>query len=193
MSRLRHLAFRRALLVLLVLLASGFAAACAFGCAGPDRAAARANVATVPETPRHAASPGEAARAILLRAIDGSPLTLAAGKVTLLVFWATWSAPDKQELIKVQELHARYGPARLSVIALSIDDEPSGLAEFATTYALHFPIAWDAAHRVAERYRIASDPTTYVIDRAGVIRFVHAGYHDGEAEVIASEIESLLR
>lgn len=94
---------------------------------------------------------------------------------------------------KLEELNVRFAAAGLAIVALSIDDEPKGLAEFAKTYGLRFPIGWDAGHRIAEVYRPASDPTTYVIDRSGIIRFVHAGYHDGEAEIIASEVESLRR
>jgi peroxiredoxin len=136
---------------------------------------------------------GQAAPPVSLKTIDGAPLSLARGKVTVLVFWATWSVPDKRELIKLEELNVRFAAAGLAIVALSIDDEPKGLAEFAKTYRLRFPIGWDAGHRIAEVYRPTSDPTTYVIDRSGIIRFVHAGYHDGEAEIIASEVESLQR
>lgn len=120
-------------------------------------------------------------------------MSLARGKVTLVVFWATWSAPDKQELLKIEEISRRYGNATLAILALCIDDEPTSIAEFTKAYGLRFPIGWDAEHRLASIYRPWADPTTYVIDRDGIIRFVHSGYHDGEAETIASEIESLAR
>ena len=167
--------------------------AASFGCGGADRTNARVPRAIDSETPSHAPTAGDAAPAFSLRAIDGAPLTLKRGQVTLLVFWATWSEPDKRELIQLQGLQTRFGASTLSVLALSIDDEPSGLAEFARTYGLKFPIAWDEGHRVSTMLRVSLDPTTYVIDRSGIIRFVHGGYHDGEAEQIASEIESLLR
>jgi peroxiredoxin len=147
---------------------------------------------TAAEEPARGPGVGERAPALSLTSIEGAPMSLARGKVTLIVFWATWSAPDKQELIKIEELSRRYGGAALAILALSIDDEPASLAEFAKTYGLHFPIGWDAGHRLASIYRPWADPTTYVVDRDGVIRFVHPGYHDGEAETISSEIASLL-
>ncbi len=113
--------------------------------------------------------------------------------MTLLVFWATWSEPDKKAIIKLQELYARLGPEKLGVVALSIDDEPTPLAEFAKTYALRFPIGWDARRKLATTFQVTTDPTTYVIDRSGIVHFIHRGYHDGEMEVIASEVESLMR
>src|SRR3954454_12718839 len=74
---------------------------------------------------------GDSAPPIAIKGIDGRPLSLTPGKVTLIVFWATWSEPDKRGLIDLQKF---YAPAKFAVIALSIDDEPSGLAEFAKTY-----------------------------------------------------------
>ena len=178
--------------------ASAFVVAvCLLACSGGRRAAVRAPAADATDTENqqapHAAAVGDRPPPIAVRAIDGTPLTLATGKVTLLVFWATWSEPDKKELIQVERMVARFGTEKLAVIALSIDDEADRIAEFAQTYGLRFPIAWDAGHRFAATYRVASDPSTYVIDRSGIIRFVHSGYHDEEAAEIAAEIESLTR
>ena len=44
----------------------------------------------------------------------------------------------------------------------------------------------------ANRFVIANDPTTFIIDRSGDVRFIHSGYRDGEIEDIAREVESLL-
>lgn len=171
----------------LLLLAIG-----SLACSG---AAARAPGPEAPreEAPPHAVAVGERPPPIRVRSITGAPLDLATGKVTLLVFWATWSEPDKRELVELQKLYTHFGAGNLAIVALSIDDEAERLAEFARTYGLTFPIAWDAGHRFAATYRVATDPSTYVIDRKGVIRFIHTGYHDGEAETIASEVEALAR
>ena len=37
-----------------------------------------------------------------------------------------------------------------------------------------------------------SMPSTYIVDKDGVIRFVHQGYHDGEEAEIEREVRSLL-
>lgn len=75
---------------------------------------------------------------------------------------------------------------------MSIDDESAQLAELAKTYGVRFPIVWEADRRTTLKYRPATDPATYVIDREGIIRYRHAGYHDGEAEAIEDEAKSLL-
>jgi cytochrome c biogenesis protein CcmG/thiol:disulfide interchange protein DsbE len=160
------------------------------GSPAASTSAPRAGPAT--EEPARGPGVGERAPALSLTSIEGAPMSLVRGKVTLVVFWATWSAPDKQELIKLEEISRRYGSANLAILALSVDDAAALLPEFAKTYGLRFSIGWDAGHRIASIYRPGSDPTTYVVDGDGIIRFVHFGYHDGEAETIASEIASLV-
>lgn len=188
---MRQLALASAAMRLLLSLV--LSATIALGCAAPARPEAQAPVAAPRAEPAPGPGVGQLAPRISTKSIDGAPLTFVPGKVTLVVFWATWSEPDKKELIKLQELYLRHGPAILAVIALSVDDEPTHLAEFAKTYGLRFPIGWDAERRIAAVYRPATDPATYVVDRAGIIRFVHHGYHDGEAEEISSEVASLAR
>jgi hypothetical protein len=36
-------------------------------------------------------------------------------------------------------------------------------------------------------------PTSFVVDQAGIVRFVHSGFHAGEEQEIESEINSLLK
>lgn len=136
---------------------------------------------------------GARAPAFSLVAVPGGErVSFPTGKVTLVVFWATWSEPDKKELIELQKILARNAAAGLVVIGVSVDDEDKQLAEFALTYGLRFPIVWDEGHAVANAYRPATDPSTYLVDAAGVIRHHHSGYHDGMAKEIEDEARALL-
>lgn len=169
------------------------AASALLGCTGAAKPADTPQASAVPAEAASAPGPGVGQKAppFAVKGVDGTLLALPNGKATILMFWATWSEPDKKELGKLQDVHLQLGPARVAVLALSVDDEPNALPAFAKTHALTFPIGWDAGHRIAGLYRPWAEPTTYVIDRAGVIRFIHSGYHDGEADVIAAEVASL--
>lgn len=122
----------------------------------------------------------------------GPPVALTAGKVNLVWFWATWSGPDKQAVPKIDTLRARYADRGLVISAVSVDDENRGLLEFIRESGGTYPAAWDEHHDIANLYQPGAEPTFYVIDRAGVVRFIEPGYHDGQAETMAHEIESLL-
>lgn len=115
-----------------------------------------------------------------------------AGKVTLVVFWATWSEPSKKMLVALEGVWQRKQARGLVIKAVCIDDEASYISEFQKTYGLTFPIEWDAEHRMATRYALPTSEAVYVVDRSGVVRFVHSGYHHDEDERIEAHVDSLL-
>jgi len=135
---------------------------------------------------------GARAPAFTLDTIDGTSVGIVPGKVNVVFFWATWSEPDKKSLPPLQALYEKHRAEGLTLLGISIDEEPKGVAEFVRTYGVRFPVAWDRGRVVAERYRPASEPTYYVIDHAGIVRFVNAGWHDGDDEIVKDQVASLL-
>jgi thiol-disulfide isomerase/thioredoxin len=114
------------------------------------------------------------------------------GRVTVLHFWATWCEPCKKTFPELDAIYRRHKDRGFSVLALSVDDESEQIGEFAKVYGASFPVGFDAGHTVTQAYRPISLPMTYVIDRGGVVQFVHAGFHDGEEAEIEREVTSLL-
>jgi thiol-disulfide isomerase/thioredoxin len=114
------------------------------------------------------------------------------GKVTILTFVATWNGPAKKSMPKLQEIHLQYAPRGLDVIAVFVDDTADYVREFGAQNGVRFPIAWDNAHALASKLGPDKMPTTYILDRNAVVRFIHGGYHDDEAAEIAREAASLL-
>ena len=107
-----------------------------------------------------------------------------AGKVAIVDFWATWCGPCKQSFPKLEEL-AKQNQGKVQVVGISVDDKSDGVADFAKSNGATFPIGWDDGHAIANRWKVDSMPTTYILDSSGTVRYIHAGYHDGEAETIA--------
>jgi peroxiredoxin len=79
------------------------------------------------------------------------------------------------------------------MIGISTDDDAHGIAEFAKQTGAKFPLAWDEGGAVARRYEPSTMPTCYILDRNGIVRFVHVGFHTGDEKQIEQEVESLLR
>ena len=114
------------------------------------------------------------------------------GKVTLVVFWATWSEPSKREAVKLEEVWRRKKDRAFTIKAWCIDDDAPALDDWRKTYGLTYPSEWDRDHRAAAVYGIPTSEAVYVVDRSGIVRFVHVGYHDQEEKEIEAEIDSLL-
>ena len=110
------------------------------------------------------------------------------GKVRLVDFWATWCEPCKESFPVYQGLAERYGNS-LEIIGISEDDEPDGIKAFAKETGVSFPLAWDEGQAVSKQYQPPTMPTSYVIDKHGIVRLVHAGFHGGDEAQIAAAIE----
>jgi len=138
---------------------------------------------------------GAAAPSFELEAADGKhkvSLSEHAGKVVVVDFWATWCAPCKQSFPAYQRLAQKFG-SKLTVIGISVDEDPAGIPQFAKETGAKFPLAWDDGQITSKSYRPSTMPTSFVIDQSGIVRFSHSGFHPGDERAIESEIESLLK
>lgn len=113
------------------------------------------------------------------------------GKVVLVDFWATWCGPCKASFPKYQALAQKYSDG-VAVIGIAEDDESDGIKAFAAETGATFPLAWDAQKSVAASYHPESMPTSFIVDKNGLVRFVHSGFRDGEEKEIETQIKSLM-
>jgi peroxiredoxin len=137
---------------------------------------------------------GKKAPSLAIQSLNGKgavSLSATTGKVTVVAFWATWCEPCKKSLTQLEELRSRSGGS-LEVIGISVDDSPSGVAEYAKAQGLSFPIAWDENRSLMFRWSVAAMPATFILDGKGRIRFVHEPEKNKDpAEVIAREVALL--
>jgi cytochrome c biogenesis protein CcmG, thiol:disulfide interchange protein DsbE len=116
------------------------------------------------------------------------------GKVVLVDFWGTFCEPCKKSFPKLQNLDARYEANGLRIVGISEDeaDDQDKIPGFAGSYGAKFALGWDEDKAIARSYKPDTMPTTFVIDRMGVVRYVHVGFHDGEELQMEKEIKGLL-
>jgi cytochrome c biogenesis protein CcmG, thiol:disulfide interchange protein DsbE len=126
--------------------------------------------------------------------LSGKKVDLAslAGKVVVVDFWATWCAPCKEELPVLQKLYAKYSAKGLVVVGVSVDKDPSNIKGFLAKLPMTFPIVHDAGQQVAGRYKPPRMPSSYIVDRKGIVRFVHGGFRADDAPVFEKQIVGLL-
>jgi len=144
-------------------------------------------------TPSGAVKVGDKAPTFSIDSMNGQgKASVVSGKVTIVDFWATWCEPCKKSFPKYQELYVKYKASGLEIAAVSVDDEKGEIPGFAKTHGAKFPVGWDNGKKLAGQYKPENMPTAYVIDKTGVVRFVHKGYHDGEEKELEKEIKGLL-
>ena len=170
-------------------LACALVALAAFGCGG--RAAGSSGPS---EAEAHHPLIGQIAPPFARERITGEGVVELAQfreRVVVVDFWATWCDPCKKSFPKLQELYAKYGTV-IEIVGISEDDDKSGITEFAATYSAKFPLVWDDGKKIAGKWQPKTIPATFVMDKSGVVRFAHLGYHDGEEAEIEKEVKSLL-
>lgn len=114
------------------------------------------------------------------------------GKVVLVDFWATWCEPCKKSFPKYEELNVKYKDSGLQIVAISEDDDKDGVPEFGSEHGAKFPIGWDEGKEIAEKWQPKSMPQAFIVDKKGVVRHAHLGYHDGDEDKLDGQIKKLL-
>lgn len=130
-----------------------------------------------------------------LRALNGPNLRLAEqrGKVVMVNFWATWCGPCRQEMPELEKLHKRYRASGFVMLGVNVDDDPAKAADLAARLGVTFPVLLDTDKAVSRRYDLATMPSTVIVDREGVVRFVHRGYLAGYEQRYEQQIKELLK
>ncbi len=116
------------------------------------------------------------------------------GKVVLLNLWATWCGPCVVEMPSIEALHRRLGPQGLHVIAISVDDpgNEDRIRSFVAQRGLTFEILNEGSGAIENAYQSPGIPSTFLIDRRGVIRMKVMGAADWDAPQRRAAIEAVL-
>lgn len=118
---------------------------------------------------------GKPAPAFSLITYDKRKVTFAElkGKVVVINHWATWCGPCKAEMPMMSAFHRRYRAAGFEIFGVTTEDSVPERKLKAVAAALSYPLV--RSFNGASYPVLDGVPTTYVIDRAGVVRFAKAG------------------
>ncbi len=115
-----------------------------------------------------------------LKDLDGNLVNLSdyRGQTVLMNFWATWCQVCKAEMPHVEKLYRNYkdqGVVVLSVNVTSQERNTQQVHSYVNKHDLSFPVVLDEAGQAANQYKVTAYPTTYLIDKSGVIRERYLG------------------
>jgi thiol-disulfide isomerase/thioredoxin len=120
-------------------------------------------------------------------------LTDLRGKVVLLDVWASWCAPCKQELPMLDDMSGRLRPKGIEILAVSVDENHEDAELFLKQARANWSIAFahDPEGKLTGALQPPKMPSSYLVDRSGVVRELNAGFTHDDAERIESSLVAL--
>lgn len=130
-----------------------------------------------------------------LKTLDGRNMKLSelAGNVVMINFWASWCAPCRVEMPKLNDLYNKYKDLGFVLLGVNVEQQEQPPRNFLKKRPVDFPILLDKGNDVSKQYNVIAMPTTVLVDRSGNMRYVHQGYKEGDEKKYRKMIKKLLR
>ncbi len=133
---------------------------------------------------------GDTPAARTLEDLQGNPVVVPSdfrGRVALLHFWAAWCPFCRPEMRVLQALSGKYGGKALVPCSINLGESREVALSYTRNLGLTYPVLLDPKSSLVRPYGISGVPTTFILDREGVIRHRIVGEVDREG------LETLIR
>jgi peroxiredoxin len=111
-----------------------------------------------------------------LTTFSGEPIRISElkGQPLIVNFWATWCGPCNDEIPMLEEAYKANSGSGLQLVAIT-DEQKDEVEPFMQSHEMTFPVLLDPRKRVNNAYQVIAIPTTFFLDRNGIIVERHLG------------------
>ncbi len=133
-------------------------------------------------------------RELVLPGLDGRTYALheQRGKVVLVSFWATWCPPCVHELPSMVRLQSALADQPFQVLAVNLGEDAATIDAFLRARPVNFPVLLDAQSQEAQQWEVFAFPSSFLLDRQGVIRFGVAGALEWDDPAVIDTVTAML-
>jgi thiol-disulfide isomerase/thioredoxin len=130
-----------------------------------------------------------------LNSSSGKPVSLTdlKGQIVLVNFWASWCGPCRQEMPILEQLNHQYRNKGVALIGVNVEPDSGAALAWLKATPVSFPILFDVDSKVSKLYEVEGMPNTVILDRRGVVRYIHRGYSAGAENEYLDQIRALIR
>jgi len=134
------------------------------------------------------------APAFTLQSVAGKQVSLAQfkGDVVMINFWASWCGPCRQEMPLLDSIYKQYKDMGFTLLGVNVEPDSHNADAWLRKTPVSYPILYDPKSQVSQLYQVQAMPTTVIVDRQGVVRFVHNGYLPGDENQYMNSIRTLI-
>jgi len=127
-------------------------------------------------------------------ALDGQRMGLETvrGKVVLLNFWSTGCEASIRQMPSLERLYRLYQKEAFTLFAVNLRESAAKVEDFRNEFRITFPILLDRIGEVGETYGVSAIPTTFILDRQGIMIGKTAGARNWTSAPVRCLIQELL-
>ena len=116
-------------------------------------------------------APKIAAMNFKLKDLNGKDLSLSdfKGKKVFLNFWASWCPPCKAEMPDIEKLYSQSKDPNLVILLVNIGEDKNTVQSFIDKQKYNFTVLLDLKQSTALQYNITAIPTSFFINKEGII------------------------
>ncbi len=119
--------------------------------------------------------------------LEGQSVSLSdfRGSPVFINFWASWCGPCEAEMPYIQEIYEGWTgkPPSVSILAINIGESAATVEGFMERLGLSFPVLLDASQDVTLKYNVRAYPTSFFIDKNGIIQALRIGAFSNKASI----------
>jgi thiol-disulfide isomerase/thioredoxin len=114
------------------------------------------------------------------------------GQVLWVDFWASWCGSCKTAFPFLDDLEHEFGARGFRVVGINVDELRADATDFLREHPVAFEQLADQSGACPREFRVLGMPSSYLIDREGVIRREHRGFRPRDAAELRAAVEALL-
>ena len=107
-------------------------------------------------------------------------------------FWASWCGPCRQSLPLYNRLQEDFPASDFAILAVGLDEDAADARTFLREHPVEYTALQNSQGDVAQAFGLKGMPSSYLIDRAGVVRYSHAGFEPRDIDALKREIAELV-
>ena len=114
------------------------------------------------------------------------------GQVVYVDFWASWCVPCAHSFPFLNELHREFKDKGLQIVGINMDENVEDATAFLAKTPAQFTIVADTSAQCAKDFDVKAMPSSYLIDRKGVVHHVHQGFRSEDIKELRTLLAHLL-
>lgn len=115
------------------------------------------------------------------------------GQVVYVDFWASWCGPCRKSFPWLNAMQTKYAGKGFKVIAINVDNDRKLAEGFLQENKAGFTVGYDPKGELATAFAVQGMPSSFLIDRHGVIRYSHVGFREKDVASMEEHIQALIK